>query len=117
MPLELSGHAQMHSPAPTGLSGVGMQQLSDQIFAASSPVANRLTSKPPAKGCRTPGAGHSSLAEDFGLLDDKRLKTARQSPTNRLDFRKFRQETQAGSSSSSAKLLVLMPPSEPCRPL
>ena len=83
----------MYSPATIGLSGAGMQQLGDQIFTASPPLANGLACKTTAKGCRTPRAGHSPLTEDFSLLDDKRLKTASQSSTNRLNFRKFRQET------------------------
>ena len=93
MPLELAGHAQVHTPAPTGLACAGIQELGNQIFAASPPLANGLACKTTAKSCRAPGACHGSLTEDFGLLNDKRLKTVRQSPTNRLNFRKFRQES------------------------
>lgn len=93
VPLELAGHAQMHSPAATGLAGAGIQQLGHQVFAASTPLANGLTGKTTAKSCRAPRAGHSTLTEDFGLLNNKRLKTVRQSPTNRFNFRKFRQES------------------------
>ena len=107
----------MHSPVTTGLTSAGMLQLGNQVFAASLPVTNDLACKPTTKSNRASRARHCSLPEDFCLLNDKGLKTARQAPANRLNFRKFRQETQAGSSSSSAKLLVLMPPSEPCRPL
>ena len=83
----------MHSPATIGLSSARMQQLGDQIFTASPPLANGLACKTTAKSCRAPRAGYGTLTEDFGLLNNKRLKTVRQSPTNRLNFRKFRQES------------------------
>ena len=112
MPLELAGHAQMHTPNTSyGLQGC------HQIFPSALPVPHRHSAEASYKLIRTSRAGNGPWPADFNLRDFEVDKTVCQSPTDRLDFREFRQRPQAGSSSASAKLLVLMPPSTPCRPL
>ena len=112
MPLELPGHAQMNTPKTAfGLKGC------HQIFPSALPLPHRRSAEASHKGLGTTRAGNRPWSADFNLRNFEVDKTVCQSPADRLDFRKFRQRPQAGSSSASAKLLVLMPPSTPCRPL
>ena len=112
MPLELAGHAQMNTPkAALWFEG------SHQVFPTALPGANSCAAEACNKIFSTSRAGNGPWPADFNLCNFEVDKTVCQSPTDRLDFREFRQRPQAGSSSASAKLLVLMPPSTPCRPL
>ena len=84
-----------------------------QIFPAALPLPHRCAAEASNKLVRTSRAGNRPWSADFNLRNFEVDKTVCQSPTDRLDFREFRQRPQAGSSSASAKLLVLMPPSTP----
>ena len=112
MPLKLSGHAQMNTPN-TALWLQGCHE----VFAAALPLAHCCAAEALYKVIRSSRAGNGPWSADLNLCNFEVDKTICQSPTDRLDFREFRQRPQAGSSSASAKLLVLMPPSTPCRPL
>ena len=112
MPLELAGHTQMNAPN----TAFGLKE-GHQIFPSSLPAPNRCAAEARNKVIGTTRAGNGPLSADFNLHNFEVDKTVCQSPADRLDFREFRQRPQAGSSSASAKLLVLMPPSTPCRPL
>ena len=112
MPLELPGHSEMHPPhAPVRL------QFCHEVLTPACPVANGRTCQPFDEELGTPRTGDRSRATDFNLCDLEVSETVSQTTANRLDFGKFRQRPQAGSSSASAKLLVLMPPSTPWSPL
>ena len=117
MPLELACHAQMDAPNAITGSRLRLVQLCHEVFPSTAPLANFLPLQSKAQSMGSPRTGDCPITEDINVVNDKRLKTARQSPANRLYFREFRQRTQAGSSSDSAKLFVLMPPSEPEMPL
>ena len=117
MPLELACHPQMDAPNAIAVSRLRVVQLRHEVFASTPPLANFLPLQSKAQPLGTSRTCDCPITEDFNVVNDKRLKTARQAPANRLYFRKFRQRTQAGSSSDSAKLFVLMPPSEPEMPL
>ena len=117
MPLELASHAQMNAPYPVAGSRLRLVQLRHEVFPSTAPMPHFLPLQSKTKSMGSPWTGDCPITEDINVVNDKRLKTARQSPANRLYFREFRQRTQAGSSSDSAKLFVLMPPSEPEMPL
>lgn len=117
MPLELASHAQMDAPNAIAVSRLRVVQLRHEVLPSTAPLANFLSLQSKAQPLGTSRTCDCPITEDFNVVNDKRLKTARQAPANRLYFRKFRQRTQAGSSSDSAKLFVLMPPSEPEMPL
>jgi len=93
MPLELAGHAQMNAPDTAGLEGVGVMEGGHQIFATTGPFADALPLEAIAERIDSSRAGHSPFPKYFNLLNHKRVKTARQSPANRLNFRKFRQDS------------------------
>ena len=112
MPLKLPCHAQVDPPG----AEVWLQ-FCHQIFPAPSPLTDDSAREACTKTFRTTRTGNGTGSTNVDSCDFKTLKTVRQSPANRLNFRKFRQRPQAGSSSDSAKLLVLMPPSTPCMPL
>ena len=100
MPLELTGHAQVHPPVTTGLTGLSVMQLSHQILAPAAPLADVPALQSSAETLGSTWACNRPFSQDLKVLNHKGLKTGRQSPTNRLNFRKFRQGVQAGSSSS-----------------
>ena len=112
MPLELASHPQMNAPD----TAMGIQGC-HEVFAPALPLAHRFATETVDQGVRASWARYGSRSADLNLCNFEVDKTVCQSPTDRLDFREFRQRPQAGSSSASAKLLVLMPPSTPCRPL
>ena len=108
MPLELAGHAQMNTPNTAfGLQGC------HQIFPSALPLPHCHAAEASHEVFGTTRAGNRPCSADFNLRNFEVDKTVCQSPTDRLEFREFRQRPQAGSSSASAKLLVLMPPSTP----
>jgi hypothetical protein len=92
-------------------------ELGNQIFPPSLPAADPTALQLLNKTTGPAGTGNRPLPTDLHTVNRKRVETLRQTTTNRLNFWKFRQGPQAGSSSASAKLLVLMPPSEPEMPL
>lgn len=101
----------LSQPRPSGM------ELGNQIFPPSLPAANTTTLKLLNKTTGSAGTGNRPVPTDLHTVNRKPVETLRQTTTNRLNFWKFRQGPQAGSSSASAKLLVLMPPSEPEMPL
>ena len=112
MPLELARHPQMNAP-DTAMRIQGCHE----VFAPALPLAHCFATETLDKGLRASWACNGSRSTDLNLCNFEVDKTICQSPADRLDFREFRQRPQAGSSSDSAKLLVLMPPSTPCMPL
>lgn len=118
-PEELAGHAQVHTPA-TGCAPAWSFEIGQEVFAAAVPLAHTKAPKGPAEGGRVFGAGDGTGPEHFDAVDQKTACLLLKAPSNGFNLRKLGHarivglaRTQALTSSLSAKLLVLMPPSEP----
>ena len=81
MPLELSGHPEMHSPhAPVRL------QFGHEVFAPSPPVPDSRTFQSCDELVRTSRAGDGPRPADFNLCDLEVSETVSQTTANRFDF-------------------------------
>jgi hypothetical protein len=72
MPLELTGHSQMHAPA----ASIGFE-LRHEVFASPRPSSDRGTLQACHKLIDTAWACDGSRTADFDFCDFKRIKTVR----------------------------------------
>lgn len=81
MPLELSGHPEMHSP-----HALVRLQVGHEVFAPSPPVPDSRTFQSCDELLGTSWAGDRPRPADFHLCDLEVSETVSQTTANRLDF-------------------------------